>query len=87
MPLTVEQLNANLKREHELWTARDDMAVDIRIAERAGDEAAIMAAKDAEHKRKADWYALLTANRVDLYEWLIAAGFDRPDLVGRSLYR
>ena len=36
-----EAFNASAKRERDLWAARDDAEMDVRIAKRSGDEAAI----------------------------------------------
>jgi len=73
---TVDELNAGFQNARTLWTAIEDANLDIGLAERAGDQAQIEAAKKLKAQASTAWHKQHLENEADARVWLESIGLD-----------
>ena len=68
--------NERATREKELWDARENIALDLRLARRENDEQGIAAAQEAQRLKSSEWHAALIEARDALKALIDLLGVD-----------
>lgn len=79
-PITAEQVNHLIEACEQAWSSLSDAEVDIRLAQREGDDDGIKAAHKNCDDIRADWHRLHVESRAKGRAFLVQSGLNENSI-------